>query len=426
MLVVNSTKVAYVKVLSLQAIRQNLKFEEGMTNSVYYIRIIPERRKNRRLLMSPITISPVSFSEEDIHEVYCEIGEVSLSNMSLIIGNINYDKFFIEDIYIWKRNNVNDFIYIVILVDKDNNERKFKYEFINDYNVLFDKILPDINKRLKNGECWEDINFHYYYNYWYNKIGFFSSIHEDELFFESVLTLNMVPQVKRNRHDWVKPKVIITNKYTYNKYIFDYLRKFLYDVSYEYKDCVSNYIGYADFLPDAILEEMSLGYDGFTNYHNYIELYILLDAISYFDRNICEKCWERNESFNQLLKTKHPVPIRLWRFYNFIKQMRIWDYYDGERRVGRDDLDYNELIVVIPVLTDYRLKEKMIELINSIFEIKLEYQEQNSRYYAYKKYNVDWTSTFTGREGNIVLNHKYIVQILREIKANQDKIEEYI
>lgn len=106
--------------------------------------------------------------------------------------------------------------------------------------------------------------------------------------------------------------------------------------------------------------------------------------------------------------------------------MRIWDYYDGERRVGRDDLDYNELIVVIPVLTDYRLKEKMIELINSIFEIKLEYQEQNSRYYAYKKYNVDWTSTFTGREGNIVLNHKYIVQILREIKANQDKIEEYI
>lgn len=125
------------------------------------------------MLMSPITISPVSFSEEDIHEVYCEIGEVSLSNMSLIIGNINYDKFFIEDIYIWKRNNVNDFIYIVIFVDKDNNERKFKYEFINDYNVLFDKILPDINKRLKNGECWEDINFHYYYNYWYNKIVFF-------------------------------------------------------------------------------------------------------------------------------------------------------------------------------------------------------------------------------------------------------------
>lgn len=106
--------------------------------------------------------------------------------------------------------------------------------------------------------------------------------------------------------------------------------------------------------------------------------------------------------------------------------MRIWDYYDGERRVGRDDHDYNEQTIVFPIYSNYHLKDKMIDLINEQLDIKLSLEEENCRYYSYKIYDSDWNSTFTGRKGGAISNHKYILKILTEVIKRQAFTEEYL
>ena len=67
---------------------------------------------------------------------------------------------------------------------------------------------------------------------------------------------------------------------------------------------------------------------------------------------------------------------------NFILGIKATHYEDGESRVGRDDMGWEEITVLFPKEYGYKPSSTLLELINNTLGVKLEDQEDNLCYYS--------------------------------------------
>lgn len=413
MLIFDGHKSIVIKDQSGLLIKEKLELEK---NKMFYLRLIGRESIDYE---STSSLKPIDYHEDTLTEIHCEIGCLKEDSGTFLFepGKVQLGKIIISGFAIWRVVANNSYVYVIRVKDVTNNKNDFTFEFLNKYKLFFDKVIPDINERMSSGEEWNNINFFFYYNY-FRETDYWEDDPErigDGDIMNSVQNLILIPPNQNIYGESPLPHIILKSKYTYNKYIISFFNKYITDLKYKWQDNVSYYEGRIEFLPAEISKEISLGGNDFGNYANYIELYLLVNIMTYFDKNKCIEAWKNNPTSKLPEYETLEIKNYLWQFYNCIKYARIWHYYDGQRRVGRDDHDWEEETIVIPVVIGYRLTEKMISLLNKLFEADLAFQPQFCRYYSFRTYNSDWTSTFFGREGGPICNQNFVIKILNSL-----------
>lgn len=342
-----------------------------------------------------------------IEKYNLELGYVDSKNGSKRKTQITIDKIVIKRIDAWKyktKENENHYFYSIHIDWKTNKD--FIYETYDIY-TFFNRVVPKMNYNL------EKYPVKYFNLFYINRI----TIHDNwSYMWDSKSTrvdsynsfLKMIYNAKLSRFlMYSSPygnsygiRIEMESTYGFNPYIEWLLNAKIDELEYHEYNNKLLYIGYIKNLPNQILEELKLGEHIFLDTRQGILSHLLLFYIKNFNEDYCAKGWKFfNPIWEKTKLTEIEFSQQLFYLYNTIDNLRWWHYIDGERRVGRDDYEWEEDTYIIPTTSPYRFSQKFLELINSKFDINMKYQELENRYYFFKQWNKDDIAGCARRRG---------------------------
>ena len=267
-------------------------------------------------------------------------------------------------------------------------------EFCQTFSILFSKIIPEINEVIEEGIAPQNINFDYF-----------------DLIFKELDRVVVKNEYIKFKLYWKEP-IITKRDILHLIYTLDIEEEKPRDHVYEEEDHIFNIKSFKikDLPANAYVEDLigfpihvnSIhGFDGHHIYPKYAqynsdtlkralikELYY--SVITLYDDKKAQLGFkvtfhnQRHDNF--ACKTKH-ISFTAEEEYllNFILDMRVGVFEDGQTRVGRDDYSWTETSYIFSYEHGYKPSQDIIDTINHTLNIKLQDEEENLRwFYLYK------------------------------------------
>lgn len=272
-------------------------------------------------------------------------------------------------------------------IEKSGNGGMSK-EFCRTFSVLFEKVIPGINKVLNSGISPQDINYDYF-----------------DLFFVELKKVVEDNEYVEFHFYWDEPIIkledILHLVYTLEveeekprNHIYEEDDHIYKITSHAIKDYPANsYIESLIGIPIHVNCEMSLNS---ILYSWNIPAYFKYDAITvkrelikhlYYKIFTCYNNEKAQLGFKYKVENRNRK-IDICNFspeeeflLNFVYDMRVGVFEDGQSRVGRDDYAWTETTYIFGYEHGFKPNNETIETINSLLSISLEDDEKGLRWY---------------------------------------------
>ena len=115
-------------------------------------------------------------------------------------------------------------------------------------------------------------------------------------------------------------------------------------------------------------------------------------------------------------KTKRKITKNKEMFFLFnkLEKILVYLYYEGETRVGRDDITWFKTTYILPIEDNIRLPDYVIETFNNK-DIYLNYEEEKYRYFYSIIRDRENNDTYFGRSGGEIDNSSILLSIYRDL-----------
>ena len=115
-------------------------------------------------------------------------------------------------------------------------------------------------------------------------------------------------------------------------------------------------------------------------------------------------------------KTKRKITKNKEMFFLFnkLEKIQVYLYYEGETRVGRDDITWFKTTYILPIEDNIRLPDYVIETFNNK-DIYLNYEEEKYRYFYSIIRDRENNDTYFGRSGGEIDNSSILLSIYRDL-----------
>ena len=100
--------------------------------------------------------------------------------------------------------------------------------------------------------------------------------------------------------------------------------------------------------------------------------------------------------------------------FNKLEKILVYLYYEGETRVGRDDITWFKTTYILPIEDNIRLPDYVIETFNNK-DIYLNYEEEKYRYFYSIIRDRENNDTYFGRSGGEIDNSSILLSIYRDL-----------
>ena len=200
----------------------------------------------------------------------------------------------------------------------------------------------------------------------------------------------------------------------FNPYVFWLLSSTMSELKFVTKGKRRYYTGVVKSLPKYIEEELELGDSIHIDYRNHVELRILASIILNYNEEYCKHGWESLSPIWESTELVIPkIDSNLYSHYCVFKGLKHFSYVDGQTRVGKDDVEWDEDTYAIPVIKGFKISNDILFAIREKLLLNFTYQEDNMRYYCYVKGESDYIPGLAQRRGGEACNKTLVSQILK-------------
>lgn len=295
-------------------------------------------------------------------------------------------------------------------VDKvERNSSTISKEFCQTFSVLFSKIIPEINEVLEKGIAPQNVNFDYF-----------------DLIFKELDRVVVKNEYVKFKLYWDDP-VITKEEILHLIYSLCIEEEKPRDHVYEQDDHIYNIKSsrIKELPANAYVEDL-IGFPvhadsvhGFNDYFTYPkyaqydsealkrslikELYYIV--FTHYDDEKAQLGFkvtfhnQRHENFACNTKFIHFTAEEEY-LLNFILDMRVGVFEDGQTRVGRDDYSWTETSYIFSYEHGYKPSQDIIDTINHTLDIKLKDEQENLRWFYQCKTEAEtipWACTRRGK-----------------------------
>ena len=344
-----------------------------------------------------------SFEEVgNVNDITCKIGYVNVNNgqkeiSPIIINYITIRKLVIKTT-VWKKYyshgaDYNDYFeysfhfeFVIDIATKkgeyeDHTFHAYTQTCISHYNkkcnypsgpifVLLEKIIPLLNDYIDIGHSLKNINYPYLDLLLPQIKDNASDIHP--FHFSDALDIVYSMQLFQD-----KGRVIIELGKKLEPYMNVYIVSLINSIlninlvlDEETKTYKSNISDKLDYPEDTI------------SLRNFLQCILYIGIYENFDIDTSNKEYLTlpSKQNNNISLTKNYLEdypgVDFLAIYEFISNLEVKYFIDGLTRVGRDDIEWKERTFIIPVKRKFRAKDIIINKINELLDIKLEFQEE--------------------------------------------------
>lgn len=147
------------------------------------------------------------------------------------------------------------------------------------------------------------------------------------------------------------------------------------------------------------IDEFQLEQRVFHDLESKIRLLSYLAVYNNFDESECNKGWYSSVINKPEKKHKVEFTNALLYLFELLSNLKVWHYVNGSTRVGRDDVEWDEYTYVLPILTQQRLPDILLDEIQKEMGIDFKFEDNNSRYYCFVRGESDTIPGCWRREG---------------------------
>ena len=289
---------------------------------------------------------------------------------------------------------------------------------------FFTNVIPLINESLDMGYSITELNMEYFRQKYLDGDKVYESYESNpfNIVLDDVLDLiyNVETRIETKIGFYDKDHTCYVtfeekNGIIYNLYIANLFSAIinarLYNIR---KDGISVYSGNIYGLP------LYLNYDA-ESLRRYIQRKLYVGVIFNYNQDMAIEGFHHCSKLNKIKDISQNTSIRL--ILNFILGIKVTCIEDGDSRVGRDDIGWVEYTVLFPIENGFKPSSFMLELINTILNIKLILQEDNLCYYHQHVTDREPIVSAHRRDlGSERLQKEYLHKLLKKIVPLLDDI----
>ena len=411
------------KVIAIKGFENNAQSFFLKLSNVPYIRVInksaPKKESFDNFLLGTKIEIPSFVDGKNFRKIDIELGYYDTQNFKLQPSAIKIGHITIENIDYWEYDNLDgEKAYCYEFHLKGEDEGTFDYEHDGSIKVFFESVLPKINERLKLGVNFSDVNMHFFkeclLNWdWDIHHRYFSPY---DSILDMVYNCKLKKIEKKHSYWWTECGIAIEleSSFMFNPYVFWLLSSTISEIKFVTKGKRRYYTGVVKSLPKYIEEELELGDSIHIDYRNHVELRILASIILNYNEEYCKHGWENLSPIWESTELVIPkIDSNLYSHYCVFKGLKHFSYVDGQTRVGKDDVEWDEDTYAIPVIKGFKISNDILFAISEKLLLNFTYQEDNMRYYCYVKGESDYIPGLAQRRGGEACNKTLVSQILK-------------
>ena len=346
----------------------------------------------------------------------CSFGEINTNcNSKEYVYDLTIGRFTIERLLCYKivgDSHVGYDYYYDIFVKIDKNPTVYSTPYISKFFTI---IVPLVNKDLNSGLKSSEINWHKYdyilEDIYINNIGdvdIEKHIQNETItdFFEALHNVKI--ELDPSSEDSIN---IYLNYGFYNSYVISFLTETLKSKVY-IKKRGKNLIYKVQKKAYDIQDEISLSRKIREVFFSEIKYRLVMT----FLLNIDESEFRLGYLDESKFKTKRKITKNKEMFFLFnkLEKILVYLYYEGETRVGRDDITWFKTTYILPIEDNIRLPDYVIETFNNK-DIYLNYEEEKYRYFYSIIRDRENNDTYFGRSGGEIDNSSILLSIYRDL-----------
>lgn len=366
----------------------------------------------------------------DVDDLECETGYINTSNgikerISIIIGNVEIKKLLIKTlantkVYSWGASREEylelDFHYEFTIFISNEHGEKEEHTFgadshneirpykTKEYNIwpiktLFRDIVPTINNFISAKHPVRNINYVYLEQLLPQKQEIDMSVHPFN--FSDALDVIYNMQLIEDRDGTIEIEFGKDLLPYMNRYIVSLINSLL-NIRLHFDESSETY---RSFIPRNISYPKNI-----ISLHNYLQCLLYIGIYENFDAKQAQNYYlvlpssDGTDNFETVDSSYENLPSESFLIiYDFIANMEVSHVEDGQYRAGRDDREWKEKTFIFPFTDKLENSDAIVDDINRILGIKLQYQEKfeseyswdseknhPARYFYFEQYDDDY------------------------------------
>jgi hypothetical protein len=290
-----------------------------------------------------------------------------------------------------KTNTINHLFKADDFMRKDITIGYYDRYYVKAMRYLFQNVIPLINKYVESQQPVELLNFNYLEKMLPQKGNYKTIIHPFTLSDAMNIIYDMKVEIT---NDYKIVRFGLKNEEYMNYYMADLINSIL-DIKLKYDNTTKTSYSTLPIIPNVFCKNI----DSITRY---LSCLLYLGIIKNFDDERAKQEYLIAVPTGEFLSfstkpVEKEIPSNKYiDIFSFIFNMDATHFEDGQTRVGRDDMEWEEKTFIFPPPLNFVPNTQLIQAINELLEIELIYEEKKetpsyashpARYYYFEKFN---------------------------------------